>query len=250
MKQQTLIVATAASVLLIAGVMTTHAHAEEESGFLLTMTEYNVKTGHNRHFRDGVAEWKDCYLENEGEANWSVWRRLQGEGINYIVTIPMENWAAMDTDDPGGEACQDVADEKVIPYLSGTTRSIARHMPEISASADDYSVVAVHYFKVSNDREFNRIISNITSVLGEAENFTPGEWYNVIGGRDAPDYFVTAQFDDMAAMDDDESDVWETYENLRGEEEANQIRAEFGQSVDEYWSLIYRRVDDLSHLSD
>jgi len=40
---------------------------ETEKGFILSMTEFTVKRGHDVQFREGVKAWKACYIENKGE---------------------------------------------------------------------------------------------------------------------------------------------------------------------------------------
>jgi hypothetical protein len=56
------------------------AHAKsEERGFILSTTELKIISGRNTRFQEGVKAWKKCYLENNGEWTWNMWRRVQGE---------------------------------------------------------------------------------------------------------------------------------------------------------------------------
>lgn len=40
---------------------------EAEKGFILSMTEFTIKPGHDMQFREGVKAWKACYIENGGD---------------------------------------------------------------------------------------------------------------------------------------------------------------------------------------
>lgn len=239
-------VATALAILLVAGTFGAHAQ-DGGSGYLMNLTEYTVKQGHGPDFQAGVTAYKECYLENDGESTWGVWHRMQGEGTTYAVTIPSGTWADMAKDDPAGEACQDVAMEQIVPHIQNRNHMIVRHMPDVSSSSDDYSVVVTHNFLVNDNRTFNRIVKDISSVMADHDEAAPGTWYNVIGGRDNPDYFAAAQFKDLAALDEAGPGPWAIYEEHHGEEAADQLRSEFRDAVDEYWSYIYSLNDEMSH---
>lgn len=246
MKQSKLIGICSAAFLLGGATFTAYAQ-NDESGYLMSLTEYTVKQGHGPDFQSGVTAYKECYLENDGEGTWGVWHRMQGEGTTYAVTMPSGNWADMAKDDPAGEACQDVAMEQIVPHIQNYNHMIVRHMPDVSTSSDDYSVVVTHNFIVNDGRTFNRIVEEIASIMAEHEGSAPGTWYNVIGGRDNADYFVAAQFKDLAALDDSGPGPWAIYEEHHGEEATNKLRSEFNEAVDEYWSYIYTLNDELSH---
>ena len=82
--------------------------AQENEGYLLTMSEITVKQGQNDAFTAGVKAWKECYLENNGEDKWNMWRRMQGEGNVYIFSGTMTSWAEFDNDsgDEAGKNCR------------------------------------------------------------------------------------------------------------------------------------------------
>ena len=50
-----------------------------EKGFILSVTEFNIKPGHDVQFREGIKAWKACYIENKGEWTWNMWHRMTGE---------------------------------------------------------------------------------------------------------------------------------------------------------------------------
>lgn len=225
------------------------ATAQDESGTpLLTVYEPHVKMGHDREFRDAVAEWKKCYLENEGESSWGVWHRIQGKGNVYAVTFQDQGWAEWAADDAAGEACESIIHDRIDPNLDTVVTEVARHLPEISGSADEFSVVNVLNFRVGDRATFHRIVRDVTTVLREDEHPFQGIWYETVGGGPhAPDYFVVVAIKDFAAMDADEPGVWERYAAAKGQEAADKAQAEFGEAIDHEWSFLYSRIEDLSH---
>ncbi|MDT8409053.1 MAG: hypothetical protein RQ741_05595 [Wenzhouxiangellaceae bacterium] len=224
------------------------AQAQEDDGHLLNLYKLHVKIGHDSEFRDAMAAWKSCYLENDGEAGWGVWRRVQGEGSVYTISFNTPNWADMDSEDPAGQACQSVIRDRIDPNLSGVTTMVARYMPETSGNASDYGVVEVYSFDVDDLRAFNDVIKAVTDVMGEDGHGNSGHWYDVRGGGPGvEDYFVVSTYKNFAAMDEDRPGVWERYEKVHGEAATEAIREKFGDSLDRSWSYIYSRIDGLSH---
>lgn len=69
------------------------------------MSEITVKPGQESEFNEGEKLWKKCYLENKGTDKFNIWRRVQGEGIVYVLTRMMDNWAEMDKEDVPGKEC-------------------------------------------------------------------------------------------------------------------------------------------------
>ncbi len=59
---------------------------ESEKGFILSMTEFTIKPGHDFQFTEGVKAWKACYIENGGDWTWNVWKRVQGKGM--FISLP------------------------------------------------------------------------------------------------------------------------------------------------------------------
>ncbi len=239
---------TAILVVLVATAAGQVQAQEEQRGPLLSLIELTIQPTQAREFRDGVRAWRDCYLENEGEMEWSVWHRVQGKGPAFTAAFPVAGWAEFGAQDPAGEACQEIVDEQINPHVAESTHLVARELPQMSQPIDDFEVVEVHNFKVADHGAFFRVVNQVIEVLRADEDSNPGVWYDVEGGRDAPDYFVVAQFADFAALDDRQRNVWATVERHRGEEETARLREEFSDAISDYWSYIYRRVDELSRV--
>lgn len=224
------------------------AHAQEESGHLLSILEIKVKAGHDRQFREGLAAWKDCYLENDGDGTWNFWDRVQGKGSVYVGTFRMANWAEMDAQDPASMACRDVVMEQLIPHSAGVESSLARAIPALSAEAGQTDVVWVTYFRAADGRAFRRAVEAISGVIREVEGQPRGYWYNVIGGPEkSATHFLVTPYENFAAMDEDRDGVFTVIENARGEEEAERLRSMGMDAIDGAWSYIYRRMVEVSH---
>ena len=226
------------------------ALAQNNESSLLNMTEITLKQGHETQFIEGVKLWKECYLENKGPDSWNLWRRVQGEGVVYIFTGRMNNWAEMD--EPTTEvnkACRATIKDFIMPHVKSVNYNIARSIPEISRPPmADMKLVWVASFKVNNSTEFNSVIKDVTSSLRSIEGQPRGFWFNVMGGApDQADYFVSIPFKNFAGLDIDVDGVWEVYEKVHGKKKTDATRAKFRASVDSNWSYIYTLSEEKSH---
>ena len=222
---------------------------EEEKGFILSMTEFTIKKGHDNQFKEGIKAWKACYLENGGTWTWNVWSRIQGEGNVYVMTSGMDKWAEMDEKDEAGKECRDLARDLIYPHIETTERNFARFMPELSKTyPNSDNVLWVTSFQVENWRKFKEIIKEVGDAVVQAEGSPRGYWYSVMGGnRDNEDFFVATPFKDFAAMDVERDNVWTIYENANGKKKRDEMQAEFRGATKEIWSYMYKRVEEISH---
>ena len=217
---------------------------------ILSMTQFSIKGGHDMQFREGVSAWKTCYLENNGEWEWNMWSRVQGEGTVYGLTSFMNNWAEMDdNNDEAGAACQSLAQNMIIPHIESSERDMARTMPEMSKTPTEaMEVVSVYYWRVNNNTKFMNTVRSVESALRKVEGEPRGFWYSSVGGDlDAPHYFVVTPYANFAAMDSPMDSVWDVVEESNGKKTRDQLQADYRDSVDQSWSFMWRRVGDLSH---
>lgn len=232
-------------------ISTPSAQAQAEEGsMILSATEFTVKPGHNTQFREGVKAWKACYLEHEGEWTWNMWSRVQGEGNVYILSSFMENWAEMDDpSDEAGQACQNLAVNLINPNIEKSNRNLSRTMPSMSrAPGGAMDVINVSYWRVKNGSLFRETVSEIVSTVRSVEGEPRGWWYSAIGGDlNAPHYFVVTPFENFAALDVQRDGVWTVVENQHGAEKRDELQNKYRESVDQFWSYMFRRVADLSH---
>ena len=236
------------SIVFATILLTMISHAQEK--FILSVTEFTVKNGHEKHFEDGIKEWKECYLENGGEWQWQMWKRNNGKGSVYALSSRLENWAEFDeTGDEAGKKCRDIAMEKIVPHVESRENNLYNSMPDISKAATaEMGVIWVTFFQVENGKVFRDIINEISGLIKEAEGDERGYWYSAAGGGpESPHYFVSTPFKNYAALDVERDGVWKMVENVKGEEATEEMRDEFRGAVREIWSYIYKRMDDLSH---
>ncbi len=222
---------------------------ETEKGFILSMTEFTIKPGHDVQFREGVKAWKACYIENKGEWTWNVWHRMNGEGNVYILTSRMANWAEMDETSDDGKNCRDLARELINPHVESAEDNFARFEPEYSkAYPNPNPVLWVTSWQVSNGTKFREIVKQLSASTKQAEGSSRGYWYSLMGGsKDAADFFVATPFANFAALDVDRENVWNIYEKANGKEKRDQLQAEFRESIKEAWSYLYKLDADMSH---
>jgi hypothetical protein len=224
--------------------------AQEPAGHLLSIFEMHVKAGHNDQLKAGIAAWKECYLAQKGPRTWNTWQRQQGQGNVYVVAFRLNNWAALDTPHEAGQKCQGVVLENITPHVHAEkgVSSYAELLPKISRNAPVSDVIWVNNFRADDTRLMMNTIEQIVGAMAEAEGQPRGFWYDVQGGDvDSADYFVVTPFENFAALDDDRAGVWEVVTKVRGEAEAERLRADFRSSLDTGWAYMFRRLPELSH---
>lgn len=225
-------------------------HAQEDAGFTLSMTEFTIKPGHNNQFREGVKAWKACYLENEGEWNWNMWSRINGEGNVYILASAMGSWSEMDESDPASMPCRDIGRDLINPHVESAKRNFTRFMPDISKSYPNTdSVLWVSYFHVNHWTNFREMITEVSDEMTKAEGSPRGFWYSFIGGSaDEADYMVATPYANFTALDVERDNVWEIYEKAHGEKKTEEMRDTFVELVNTSWAYLYRLSVDLSNM--
>lgn len=234
----------------VSTLMSSTAQAQgTEKGFLLSMTEFTIKNGHDMQFREGVKAWKACYIENKGDWTWNMWRRVNGEGNVYILTSRMANWAEMDKTDESGKNCRDIGRELINPHIESSVDNFARFMPDYSKAYPNTDMVLwVTYWQVNNGTKFREIVKEVTESTKKAEGSSRGYWYSYMGGsKDAADFFVATPFANFAALDVENENVWNIYEKAHGKEKRDQLQIEFRESIKDSWSYILSRQKELSH---
>jgi hypothetical protein len=224
--------------------------AQEPAGHLLSIFEMHVKSGHNDQFQAGITAWKECYLAQQGDRGWNTWRRQHGQGNVYVVAFVLKDWAALDTPHEASQKCQAVVTEKITPHVHAEkgASSYARLLPAISRSTPISDLIWVNNFRADDTRLMRRTIDEVAGAMSEAEGQPRGFWYSVQGGdAGSANYFAVTPFENFAALDDTRAGVWEVVAKVRGEAEAERLRADFRTSLDDSWAYLFRRVPELSH---
>lgn len=237
-------------LLLLAVLIPMFALSQNDGSKLLNMSEITVKPGHESQFIAGVKMWKECYLENKGTDKFNVWRRVQGEGIMYVLTGMMDNWAEMDKEDAAGKECRMKVLDFIMPHVEKVNYNIARTMPEVSKSSpsEGTKLVWVTFFKVENSVVFNDIIKETSSAIKSAEGSVRGTWYTFMGGGpDSPDYMVSTPYKGYAEMDITRDGVWKIYENKHGKKKTDETRAKMRASLEISWAYLYSLNEELSN---
>lgn len=221
---------------------------EADQSQILSLSEFTIKAQHDSQFRAGVKDWIDCYLENDGEWEWNMWRRVQGVGNVYVLSSFMNNWAEMDTEDAAGQECQNIVQDLIMPNIEKYEDNLARTMPEFSKSEPIPSnVISVRFWRVENGSLFINTVREVESAIRSAEGEPRGFWYSSIGGNmDAPHYFVVTPYSNFAEMDVERDGVWTVVENEHGANKREQLLSDYRKAVDVSWLYMYRRDADLS----
>ncbi len=217
---------------------------------LLTITEFTVKPGQNTKFREGVKAWKACYIKNEGDWQWDMWSRMQGEGNVYALTSISPNWADFDETDEAGRNCRDISRELINPHIESSKYTVTRTMPANSNGNPwpaDAKVVSVSYWNVTNTVKFMAAVNEVHNAFKEKEGNIRGYWYrNTGGGPDDFHYFASTPFTNFAQMDEVLPGAWAVLESAKGKKHSDATRDAFLESVNTSWSYIFTLVEDLS----
>ncbi|MCF7561787.1 hypothetical protein L3X39_14165 [Sabulilitoribacter multivorans] len=241
------ILKTALTLVTIVLMLPISAQSQNQESFIMNLTEFTIKFGHDANFTDGVKKWNKCYKENNGTSTWNVWHRLQGKGNVYVLSSRLKNWAEMDQADTAAKACRSIALDFITPHIESTEFNTTRNMPEISRKTPlgDMSIVWVTNFIINDDVAFNDIIKQVSSAISSKEGDSRGYWYRLMGGEGS-DYFVSTPFKDFAALDKDTDGVWKVYESVHGKSKTDDIRKKFRAVVDDIWSYTFTLEKELS----
>ena len=226
------------------------AQSQNDGSKLLNMSEITVKYGHESEFIEGVKLWKKCYLENKGTDKFNVWRRVQGEGVVYVLTGMMDNWAEMDKEDAPGKVCRKTITDLIMPHVENVNYNISRTMPEVSRTtpAEGTKLVSVSFFRVENSTVFNDVIKETSATMKLAEGSIRGTWYSFVGGGpDSPNYMVSIPYKNFGDLDVTRDGVWKIYEDKHGKEKTDELRAIFRASLKNFWSYLYSLNEELSN---
>ena len=245
---RTLLTGIAAGIVLVPGV----AAAQDDESHMIEITEIDIKAGHWRKFSAGMESYISCYEEQEGEGSWSAWWDMEHSTIHLVSQ--MDGWADMDERDEASMKCWSVIEEEIAPHITKVETSFARPLPDWSGDAEGYDVVRLHRFRVDDESAFRETVGTVTDILEEAEYEHLGSWYDVIG-NDAgePDYFVVEHFDDFAEMDEDRAGAYRAVLDAEGEERADDLWEQFGDSLHDDWeysTLLLSRSSELAYSPD
>ncbi|WP_215225439.1 hypothetical protein [Echinicola shivajiensis] len=243
----------ALTIFLLSALLSSHTQARQQENieFIRVVLEFDVKEGHAKKFEDHLMAWKECYLSNGGQTEWSVFYRMNGEGDNYVFTYVKPNWAAFDVKDEAAGECFNLAELMVSPDIKTSRTHITKFMPDVSKeiSTDDISVIWVTFFKVkpSGYAHFLENINTISNQIAEVEGNKRGYWYRYQGGAEGyPHFFVTQAFGDFASLDQING-VWKNLEDGLGKKKKDELYQQFFEPVASIYSHLYRRMDEHSH---
>ena len=194
-----------------------------------------------------------CLAENGYEDSYSVWQAVDGDRTGYHIVSSFEMWAEMDEEDEISNACwkKEGIREGIFDHMASWETSYAERMPDWSGSADGFTVVKLHNFRVEEGPEFRSLVGEITGYMKEAKYEHMGTWYNVTaGGPDAADYFVVEHFENYAAMDEKRKGASGVLKDAVGEEKTEEFWENFGETLaDEngYWSNMLVRRESMGY---
>jgi hypothetical protein len=223
--------------------------AQETEGYMLSITKVQLAPVSWIEFGTAMAANIACHEENEVDDSWTTWVDVE-QPILWIVSR-MENWAELDG--PGLGPCYSIVEEQMGDAIRSVETQFARYMTDWNAPNDkDPGAVRLWQFTVAEGGRFRTAVSEITSILKEAEHEHLGDWYEMLGeGEDEVNYFVVGEYENFAEMDQDRPSSADALAEAIGEGAAGALWAEmFGALADDvqgYDRLMLRKIPDWSY---
>ena len=216
---------------------------------ILTTTEITVKQGHDAQFIEGVKKWKECYLQNKGEDQWSMWSRQQGPGNVYIMAGTLTSWADMEKEDMVDKECYIMLLNHIMPHIEKVNSRVSRTIPEFSRTIPkDTKYIWVTYYNVSKEHTFREVIAEVTNAIKSKEGMPRGLWYNFeLGAPDTPDFMVVEPYKEYANIDIKRDSPAKIYTDTVGEEKANALWDKWFDTLEETWAYIYKLNPEMSY---
>ncbi|HER41287.1 MAG TPA: hypothetical protein ENO10_08720 [Salinimicrobium catena] len=235
-------------VVAILGVGVLSAQNGTSASEILTTTEITVKQGHNAQFIEGVKKWKECYLENRGEDQWSMWSRQQGLGNVYIMAGTLTSWAEMENEDLVDRECYIMLLNHILPHIEKVNSRVARTIPEFSRSIpEDTRYIWVTYYDVRREYPFKEIVREVTQAIKNKEGTPRGLWYDFeLGAPDTPDFMVVEPYKEYADIDIKRDSPAKIYTDAVGEEKANELWDKWFDTLEQSWAYIYKLNPEMS----
>jgi hypothetical protein len=223
----------------------------EPLGPLMSVTEFTIKPGHEMQFREGIKAWKACYLENNGDWTWRMWRRQQGEGSVFVLASDMANWAEMDKTDESGKKCQDLATSLINPHVDKATSHVTRFQLGISKGTpltEEMIRVTFYDLDPTNGHRMMEVVKEVEEIRKNANVSNRGYWYQwLTRDPESPSFHLVMPYKDYAAMDIVQEGVWETVEKSAGKAKRDELQAAFRSSLKNTWNYIYTLDKDISN---
>lgn len=216
-------------------------HHEEGEAYNLAIHHVRAKLDRIPEFRAGMEAYSACLAENDGEEGFSVWRSLNGDRTSFHIVDRFDRWAEMGESDPASDACwgNEAIRAGVFDNLTSWNTSYATKMPEWSGDSEEYSIVHLHNFRVSEGPEFRAAVGEIMGHVKDAEYGHQPDWFNVMpGGYWQADFFAVSHFADFAAMDEERPGVRAVLNEQVGEERSEALWETWGDAMAEergYW---------------
>lgn len=226
---------------------------EKEATQKLAIHHVHVKMGHGMAFRAGMEAYSACLAEGGYEDSYSVWQAVDGDRTGYHIVSSFEMWAEFDEGNEISDACwaKDEIRSGVFDHMASWETSYAERMADWSGTAEGYTVVKLHNFRVEEGSEFRALVSEITGYMKEAKYEHQGTWYDVMGGSYwDPDYFVVEHFANYAAMDEKRKGANGVLTDAVGEDKAKEFWDKFGDTLADdkgYWSNMLVRRDSMGY---
>ncbi|HKL52790.1 MAG TPA: hypothetical protein VJ902_02445 [Wenzhouxiangellaceae bacterium] len=230
-----------AAALLIASAGAVADNHEDDDAYHLVIHHVHAKVGHIPEFRAGMEAYSNCLEENGAEDGYSVWRSFDGDRTGFHIVSRFGAWADFDEEDEVSDGCWGNNEIRagVFDHMASWETSYAEKLPAWSGDAEEYTVVQLHNFRVDEGDDFRALVGEITGYMKAAEYEHQADWFNVMtsGYWDA-DYFAVTHFENFAALDEDRLGVTGVLREAVGEERAEQIWEDWGDSLADdkgYW---------------
>ena len=231
--------------------------AEAEKGTVSRVFNDTVAPADQVAYEAGVKAYNKCLSDHSVKYTWLAWGHETGNTYLYSYVTGPHTWADYDKMQEAAMVCDDAWRKEANPHLKGEVSAFLELQPDLSYAPKETPakpfLMNVVFFTLKPGREANEAwVEGVKKIAAAAaksnwpNNFTVQRVRS--GGKDFPDYVLTAQYKSWADYGANPNGVvWKMIESVYGKQEGDAIRKSANDAIAEVNSHLDRYEADLTY---